>query len=254
MSIHLSGASDRSPDSLPSLEAPVSVSSRGRSALGGGRPCPFLGSQDGPGLANNSPSRMNVCHAHTRKEWRGFLRVTIPYSRVAKERQAEVCFAAFNQCPYHQQASKETEKHHAGRPEASPAPRAAHRPKRRHSSGRSSAPMSMRNRTVLQYVGIGLATAIFAFIVSAVISAEPGRMFDFVFDYLALQDIKAMGMADKGHDKSESAGVVTGGNLKAMQNLSAAQKDKLKNSSQFKNLSEADKQKLKEKYKAMMNK
>ena len=251
MSIQLSGSPDRSPSSL---DTPVTSSPRGRTVLAAGRPCPFLGSQDGPGLANNSPSRMNVCHAHPRKEWRGLRRITIPYSRLTKERQAETCFAAFNQCPYHQRASKDGEAHPAPRPAQAAAAPAAHPPKhkKRRSSGRAQGPMSKRTRALLQYAGLGLATALLAFIISAVISAEPGRMFAFVFDYIALQDIKSMGLADKGADPSQTGGVVTGGNLKAMQNLSAAQKDKLKNSSQFKNLSEADKQKLKEKYKAMM--
>ncbi|MBI1725074.1 MAG: hypothetical protein HYR52_05510 [Candidatus Tectomicrobia bacterium] len=253
MSIHLSGTTSRPPEPEQFLAADLPApAARVRSSLGSGRPCPFLGSQDGAGLANNSPSRMNMCHAHSRKEWKGMRRVTIPYSRVTREKQAEVCFAAFNQCPYHRQASQElAEKHHAPRAEAG---HAGPRQKKRRPARRNSAPMSGRARAIVRYGGLGLGALACAFIVSLVISAEPGRMFDFVFEVIAFQDIKAMGVGHKGLDKRDVSGLVTGGDLKAMQHMSGAQKDKLKSSAQFKNLSEADKQKLKEKYKAMMGK
>ena len=48
----------------------------------------------------------------------------------------------------------------------------------------------------------------------------------------------------------KAEGIVTGGNLKALKNLDAAQKEKLK--ARFSGMSEAEKAKLKEKYKAMM--
>lgn len=260
VSIHLSGTTSRPPEPEQFLAADLPApAARVRSSLGSGRPCPFLGSQDGAGLANNSPSRMNMCHAHSRKEWQGMRRVTIPYSRVTREKQAEVCFAAFNQCPYHRQASQElAEKHHAPRAEAAHAEagHAGPRQKKRRPARRNSAPMSGRARAIVQYGGLGLGALVCALIVSLVISAEPGRMFEFVFEVIAFQDVKAMGLGHKGLDKRDVSGLVTGGDLRAseLKDLTGAQKDKLKSSAQFKNLSEADKQKLKEKYKAMMGK
>ena len=182
------------------------------------------------------------------------VRVTIPYSRLTREKQAEVCFAAFNQCPYHAQGAKMMEEHKQQLHEEAQQRTngEAPKPKKRRASHRSSAPMSNRKRTALQFAGLGVGAMVCAFVVSLVVSAEPGRMFDFIFDYLMLQDIKSMGMADKGHDKSETEGIVTGGNLKALKNLDAAQKEKLK--ARFSGMSEAEKAKLKEKYKAMMGK
>ena len=252
MGINLSGPPRHSQEPRQDFTLP---GGRGRSStLSSGRPCPFLGSEDGPGLANNSPSRTNVCHAHHRKEWRGMVRVTIPYTRLTKEKQAQVCFAAFNQCPYHAQGAKMMEEHkHLLEEEVQhlkEAAAAGRKPKKRRAAHHSSAPMSNRKRTILQFTGLGVGAMVCAFVVSLVVSAEPGRMFDFIFDYLMLQDIKSMGMADKGHDKSETEGIVTGGNLKALKNLDAAQKEKLK--ARFSGMSEAEKAKLKEKYKAMM--
>ena len=116
--------------------------------------------------------------------------------------------------------------------------------------------MSGRMKAALTYGGLGLGAMLGAFIVTFVISAEPSRLFDFVLDYIMLQDIKTMGGGGQGADKSLASGDVTGGNLKAEQlkNMSGADKDKLKNSAMFKNMSEADKAKMKEKYKAMMGK
>lgn len=252
MGINLSGSPSRPSEPRQDYTLP---SGRARSgALASGRPCPFLGSEDGPGLANNSPSRTNVCHAHPRKEWKGMIRVTIPYSRLTREKQAEVCFAAFNQCPYHAQGAKMMEEHKQQLHEEAQQRTngEAPKPKKRRASHRSSAPMSNRKRTALQFAGLGVGAMVCALIVSFVISAEPGRMVEFLFDYLAFQDIKAMGLGDKGHDKSDVSGAVTGGNMKALKNMDAAQKEKLK--ARFSGMSEAEKAKLKEKYKAMMGK
>lgn len=258
MTIHLTGASSHSPEPRHDYTIPAG---RARSAtLGAGRPCTYLGSQDGKGLANNQPSRMNMCFAQPRREWKGLRRITVPYSRVTRERQGETCFAAFNQCPFYQQAVKEEEErnHHPPRAEAAQArpsaPAPQHRKKRGRPSSRNPGPMSARARSMVQYAAIAAVTMICALVITLVISAEPSRLFDFVFEYIALQDIKSVGSAESGADKSSASGMVTGGNLKAMQNMSADQKDKLKNSAAFKSMSEADKAKLKEKYKSMMGK
>jgi len=176
MGINLSGSPSRPSEPRQDYTLP---SGRARSgALASGRPCPFLGSEDGPGLANNSPSRTNVCHAHPRKEWKGMIRVTIPYSRLTREKQAEVCFAAFNQCPYHAQGAKMMEEHKQQLHEEAQQRTngEAPKPKKRRASHRSQAPMSNRKRTALQFAGLGVGAMVCAFVVSLVVSAEPGRM------------------------------------------------------------------------------
>ncbi len=255
MAIRLSG-------SHPDQEAPgqgAAASLRGRGGLSAGRPCPYLGSAEGRGLANGQPSRLNLCYAQPRREWRGFRRVTIPHSRVHREKQAELCFATFTQCPHYQRASEEASgQSPAERPDAPL--RGGHRierkrlRKRSRSSGRLSFALPQRWRTAVRYGAAALAATASAFALTAFIALQPSQMFEYLFEMILIDKIRtSFSMAERGAAKDEgqagAAGMAAGMGIKSagdLKNLSEAEKEKLKSSAAAKNLSAADKARIKQ--------
>ena len=94
------------------------------------------------------------------------------------------------------------------------------------------------------------ACVIVAFGLFLFMASNPSSYVEYVFMTVMRNDIKAFGMKHLGiKDKfGSSGGLVTGGNLRSLKNMSAARKAKLKKSKAFKGMSRAQKERLRKQF------
>lgn len=91
--------------------------------------------------------------------------------------------------------------------------------------------------------------AVIALTLLALLSAKPSSFLDFIVTTVVQNDIKAFGMKHRDvTDRPNLSGMITGGNLRSLQNLSNSTKEKLKNSSIGKSLSQAQKNRLRKQF------
>lgn len=214
--------------------------------------CPYLGSTDGPGLPFDRPSRRNVCCAQSVRRRKGLRLTRTPYAHLPRAQQAEFCLGPYTRCVHFER------KNHA--PDgASSERRTTHTRSRNHRRHAPKTGKLHRNllarlraprfRNLRRAAAIGVASVASALALTLFFSAQPSKWVEYVYFTILRNDIKAFGLSHRGQeDKAHSAGLVTGGNLRALKNLSGSQVERLKESGLGRGLTDAQKAKLRQKF------
>ena len=243
----------------PSKQQPVSsgsVSPRGKTSgsFTKGQFCPYLSALDRD-LPYNHPSSQNVCRGQTSRKRRGFRKFSVGYGKVTRQTQLEICNSKYLECEHFQRKRKEpqqeepqiTESDRQQQYKDSVASKIKKRTERRRRKRRHNLD-SAKWHTAKQLGAISAVTIVIAFIVSFVIAGGPGKFIEsLTFMYIQNQ-AKELGLSKEDLEKVRASGILKGGGMGRMKNLSRSQKEKLKKSSLFKGMSASKKAELKKKF------
>ena len=197
--------------------------------------CPHLGSRRGPGVHTGRPSRRNVCHVQERVKTKGFRKVTVPYSPVPRDMQAKVCMGTFTACTaFREHAGEEGSQNH---------------PRRGRGEARSARQRAAKRWQLATQLGAAfMVCAVLAFGLFLFLASNPAAFIEYIQMTIVKNEIKSFGMRHLGKDRGKSAGLVTGGQMRALKNMSESAKKKLKKSSAFKGMSRAQKERLRKQF------
>ena len=228
------------------------------------RPCPYLGSRKGQSTPFDRPSRENVCYAKERTKFKKLRRIRVPYTAMPRSRQADLCLGSFPECSLFQekfQSMADEASLKAKQSGESPAPAAdrdsKHRSRKKRRKSRTSlfilyARLSKGWKTAVQMGAALVICTITAFGLFLFMADKPSSYVEYIFMTVMRNDIKAFGMKHLGvKDKfGTSGGMITGGNLRSMKNMSESAKRKLKQSGAFKGLTKTQKARLRKQFKS----
>lgn len=245
-------------------DASRGVASLSSPSISQSRPCPYLGSRKGQSTPFERPSKGNVCYAKSRMKYRFLRRVSVPYTAVSRQKQSKLCLGSFDDCSiYNEKSLQPTDITASGSSSLLGTPAGAglpstkrHSPKKRIRKKRASRVFSYKNLSKRRKNTVRTGAAFMACIITALglsllMSARPSSFLEYIFMTVMRNDIKAFGMKHLGvKDKfGSSGGMVTGGNLRSLGNMSSSKRQKLKRSSVFKKLTRAQKEKLRKQFK-----
>jgi hypothetical protein len=230
-------------------------------SISASRPCPYLGSRKNPGISFDRPSRGNICFGKERVKLKLFRRVNVPYTAISRSKQADLCLGSFSDCPIFIENS---EKKSAGLDRPSQPRRIVQDPsgeknrrssKSRRKNKRFSARLaysglSRRWKMAVQVSAAFTLTVAIEFGFFLFMASNPSSYVEYLFMTIMRNDIKAFGMKHLGiKDKfGTSAGLVTGGNLRSLKNMSDSTKKRLKQSRAFQGLSRAERDRLRRQF------
>ncbi len=230
---HPDPSAEGGPKSAPLRETSrggVSLGGRGGASLPGGGPaCPYLSSVD-RGRPYDTPSRRNSCTAETKTAWQGLRRINAPVGLVTRARQTKLCLAEFTECVHHAKAKKMEEKEASSprKEKAKAAPRAARKASKKRSQPQSDRFTNSQMDTFRQLGTIGFVTVVIAFIVAFLFSEKASNIYDSIAYSVIRSQAQSLGLDKDALDKAKAAGLLKGGAIKGLKNLTGAQKAKLK--------------------------
>ncbi|MDA1000241.1 MAG: hypothetical protein O2807_06965 [bacterium] len=225
-------------------------------SLSSGAVCPCLSSTDRD-MPYERPSGRNICRAQSRVERHGFKRVTIPFAKVTRERQTQLCLMNFRQCEHYlqQEGKPPPAGMAAALPSKSQKAAYASSPRKKHRKHSKAFRTHDSTQQTLKQIGqITLVSTVLAFAVSLYYAGSFSALFESLAYSVLRNQAQNLGLTEKEVDQARKAGLLKAKNLMGLKNMSKSQQNKLKNSAVFNKLSGTQKKKLKAMYKKQAGK
>ena len=101
---------------------------------------------------------------------------------------------------------------------------------------------------IKQLGAISAVTLVIAFVISFFMAGGPGKFIENITFMFIQGQAQELGLTRQDLDKVRASGILRGGGMKGLKNLSRSQREKLKKSSLFRGLSAQQKSKLRKKF------
>ena len=245
------GGSNKRPSSSSSA---ISIGRRGTQSISSSQHCPYLSALDRE-LPYNHPSSRNICRGQITKRRRGFKVITLGYATLTRDIQLERCIPDHLDCEHFKLKQKEPRENgpHGTPPakkEKAPSGavvKPAKKHEKRHHRRRPTF-QSAKWHTIKQLGAISTVTLVIAFVISFFMAGGPGKFIENITFMFIQGQAQELGLTRQDLDKVRASGILRGGGMAGLKNLSRSQREKLKKSSLFRGLSAQQKSKLRKKF------